>query len=122
GSQEVGKLSVPSFSSCCCPKAPPVSSAMMRPAAQSVRPDCLFIVLLPLFVGRNRFIAPAAFQHLPCLWLVRIGAIMRFLPTLPGAAVGRNHFIAPFPPRRIHRSRRSRPPSPPETAPAATSR
>src|SRR5262249_21333690 len=47
GSQEVGKLSVPSFSSPCCPEAPTVSSAVMRPAAHSVRLDCLFIACLP---------------------------------------------------------------------------
>src|SRR6266571_2408844 len=43
GSQEVGKLSVPSFSSCCWTKAPEASAAVIRPAAHSVRRDCLFI-------------------------------------------------------------------------------
>ena len=40
---EVGKLSVPSFSSCCWAKAPEASAAVIRPAAHSVRRDCLFI-------------------------------------------------------------------------------
>src|SRR5262245_35000177 len=43
GSQEVGKLSVPSLSSCCWAKAPEASAAVIRAAARSVRGACLFI-------------------------------------------------------------------------------
>ena len=51
---EVGKLSVPSFSSCCWAKAPEASAAVIRPAAHSVRRDCLHRALLRLAdKGRN---------------------------------------------------------------------
>src|SRR4051794_23981127 len=45
GSQEVGKVTLPSFSSC-WPIAPLASAAVIRPAANKVRPDCVFIVTL----------------------------------------------------------------------------
>src|SRR3954453_11089663 len=43
GAQEVGKTTLPRFSSC-WPIAPLPSAAVIRPAANKVRPDFLFIV------------------------------------------------------------------------------
>src|SRR5882757_7457433 len=43
GSQEMGKSTLPSFSSC-WPIAPLASAAVIRPAANKVRPDFVFIV------------------------------------------------------------------------------
>src|SRR5882757_4548371 len=43
GAQEVGKTTLPSFSSC-WPIAPVASAAVIRPAANKVRPDFVFIV------------------------------------------------------------------------------
>src|SRR5260370_31900652 len=45
GSQERGKATLPSFSSC-WPIAPLVSAAVIRPAANKIRPDCVFIISL----------------------------------------------------------------------------
>src|ERR1700693_3702153 len=45
GSQEVGKTTLPSFSSC-WPIAPLASAAVIRPAANKIRPDCVSIVSL----------------------------------------------------------------------------
>src|SRR4051794_19563522 len=43
GAQEVGKTTLPNFSSC-WPIAPLASAAVIRPAVNSVRPDFVFIV------------------------------------------------------------------------------
>src|SRR5215468_8455024 len=48
GSQEVGKLTLPSFWSSWV-AAPPASAAVIRPAANNVRPHCMFIVCLLWF-------------------------------------------------------------------------
>src|SRR5215467_9014760 len=48
--------------------------------------------------------------------ITRKGRNKAIAPYRNAAAVGRNRFITPFLPRRIHRLRRSRPPRPPETA------
>src|SRR5712691_10492915 len=45
GSHEVGKLTLPSLSSCWA-TAPLASAAVIRPAANKIRLDCVFIVSL----------------------------------------------------------------------------